>query len=116
MRFLGINASPQDSLEKIAREREELDLRIEILKDETQALTRALDTQTTTEVFLFDERGKLFYRGAIDDQYSLGAARPKPRKNYLRDALDAMLQGERASVSVTEAPGCLITVLPQTGN
>ena len=113
VRFLGINASPQDSRKEIAKERDELGLELEILKDFRQELTRALAAKTTTEVFLFDAKGALRYRGAIDDQYDLGAGKPAPRENHLVLALDAVLKGDVPAVAKTEAPGCLLTVLPE---
>ena len=113
VRFLGINANPQDDLASIETERRELGLTFPIVKDVRQELTRLLGATTTTEVFLFDGRGHLTYRGAVDDQYSLGAARPAPTENYLRDALEATLAGRPVATSSTPAPGCKLTLLPQ---
>jgi len=111
--FVGVNASPQDSREAIAKERAELRLALPVLRDVRQELTRELGAKTTTEVFVFDEEGTLRYRGAVDDQYSLGAAKPEPSENYLRDALDAVLADRAPEKAETEAPGCLLTLLPE---
>ncbi len=111
-RFLGINANPQDSRAAIEKEHAELALGFPIFKDFRQELTRALAAKTTTEVFVFDRSGKLRYRGAIDDQYSLGAARPEPTRNFLIQALEAVLAGEEPACAETEPQGCLLTLLP----
>ncbi len=110
-RFLGINANPQDSRAAIERERDELALGFPIFKDSRQELTRALAARTMTEVFVFDRAGKRAYRGAIDDQYSLGAARPEPTRNYLVQALEAVLASEEPPCAETEPQGCLLTLL-----
>jgi len=113
VRFVGIDAGPGDTLEEIARERRELGLGFPVLQDATQELTRRLGARTTTEVFVFDRGGALRYRGAVDDQYALGAARPAPTRSYLVQALEAVLAGAEPDPAETEAPGCLLTVLPE---
>jgi peroxiredoxin len=113
VRFVGINANPQDSREDIAAECEELGLDYPVLRDHRQELTRRLDARTTTEVYVFDAQGDLRYRGAVDDQYSLGASKPEPTRNYLVDALAAVLEGEEPEHRANDAPGCLLTLLPE---
>ncbi len=109
VRFLGINANPQDTLDAIASDAQELGLTFPVFQDLRQELTRRLDAKTTTEVFVFDGEGDLRYRGAIDDQYTLGASKPKPTVNLLASALDAVLEGGAPAVTESDAPGCLIT-------
>ncbi len=113
VRFVGIDASSQDSLEEIAREAQELGLTFSVQKDARQELARALGVRTTTEVFLFDGAGRLAYRGAVDDQYSLGAARPAPTQSFLIGALNSVLAGNTPEPAETEAPGCVLTLLPE---
>jgi len=112
VRFVGIDASTQDSLAEIAEESRELGRTFPVLKDARQELARALGARTTTEVFLFDGAGALAYRGAVDDQYALGAARPEPGQSWLASALAAVLAGREPETRATEAPGCLLTILP----
>ncbi|MDB5303219.1 MAG: Alkyl hydroperoxide reductase/ Thiol specific antioxidant/ Mal allergen, partial [Phycisphaerales bacterium] len=49
------------------------------------------------------------YRGAVDDQFSEGAAKPKATHSYLRDALNDLLAGRPVANPVTKAHGCAIT-------
>lgn len=112
VRFVGLDASVQDSLAEIARESAELERTFPVFKDARQELARLLGVRTTTETFLFDGRGRLCYRGAVDDQYALGAARPEPTQNHLVQALQAVLQGEEPTLTMSAAPGCLLTLLP----
>jgi hypothetical protein len=113
VRFVGLDASTQDSLADVARDSRELGRSFAVLKDARQELARALGAHTTTEVFLFDGAGTLAYRGAVDDQYSLrGAARPAPTQSYLASAITAVLAGTSPEPAETEAPGCALTILP----
>ena len=111
--FVMVDACPQDSREAIAKELEELGLSLPAYKDFRQDLTRRLEIETTTTVLLFDEDGKLAYRGAIDDQYSLGAARPEPREHFLADAIEDVLASRAPEPAATKAPGCRITRLAE---
>ncbi len=113
VRFLGIDASLQDSPLEIARASAELGRTFVVLADARQELARALGARTTTEVFVFDGAGRLAYRGAVDDQYALGAARPAPTQGFLVSALNALAAGTTPSPAETEAPGCLLTLLPE---
>ncbi len=69
---------------------------------------QALGATTTTEVFVLDAARTLIYRGAVNDQYGLGYSKDAPTKNYLRDALDAVLRGTTPAVAATTAPGCAL--------
>lgn len=70
--------------------------------------TKALDANSTTEVFLFDAKGNLAYRGAVDDQYGIGYSLPAPRNRYLADAIDSSLAGKAPKTEATWAPGCVL--------
>src|SRR5438105_3307618 len=48
------------------------------------------------------------YRGAIDDQYGLKYRKETPARNYLREALDAILANRPVEVPATEVVGCLL--------
>lgn len=71
-------------------------------------LAGALRPATTTEVFVLDAARALVFRGALNDQYGLGYSKPAATRHYLRDALDAVLRGERPPVEATTAPGCAL--------
>lgn len=70
--------------------------------------TEALGAKTTTEVFFFDATRKLAYRGAVDDQYGVGASLPEAKTHYLALALDAVLAGKTPAIPATWAPGCVL--------
>jgi len=74
------------------------------LRDDSQEVARAYDAKTTPDVFVLDAGGILRYRGAPDADYedpSLNAA-------WLRDALDAVLEGRAPDPEQTDPVGCSI--------
>jgi thiol-disulfide isomerase/thioredoxin len=77
-----------------------------VVPDPRGALAQVLEATTTTEAFVLDPARTLVYRGAINDQYGLGYTKGAPLRTYLRDALDAVLQGRHPAIAATTAPGC----------
>jgi thiol-disulfide isomerase/thioredoxin len=100
-----VDAEAREEMRQFARENR---LRGPYLPDKDHVIAATLGPRTTTEVFLFDPTFTLIYRGAIDDQYGVGAAKDAPRKLFLRDALDSFLAGEAPKIAATWAPGCLV--------
>ena len=71
---------------------------------DTQAASQAYGAVATPHAFVFDAERKLRYVGAIDD-----SERPaKVSKQYLRDALDALLAGQEPPVKQTKVVGCSV--------
>ena len=75
-------------------------------------LADELQVVSTGDAFLLNADNELIYRGAIDDQYGFGYTRDAPTNNYLRNAMDALLQGASIEVPATIAPGCVIDADP----
>ncbi|MEO0330355.1 MAG: redoxin domain-containing protein [Bacteroidota bacterium] len=79
------------------------------LPDPQQQLAKQLKARTTPEAFVLDSLGQVRYRGAIDNWfYELGRYRRVVTEYYVKNALNAYLQGEPIVVAKTEAIGCLI--------
>jgi len=77
--------------------------------DRDHALVKRAKATTTPEAVLFDRTGGILYRGRIDNRYSdLGDRRGTVTEFYLRDALDALLSGEKPPVTKTAPIGCII--------
>jgi peroxiredoxin len=109
VRFLAINPNdgaqyPRDSLEAMqARVREE-DWPLPYLHDESQEVARDFDATATPEVFVVDGDGALRYHGAPDADY----ADPSRGGAWMRDAIDAVLEGRGPDPAETQAVGCSI--------
>jgi peroxiredoxin len=73
--------------------------------DKGAELATAFGATKTPHIYLFDGKGKLVYRGAIDDN----ARKPKKVKNsWLMDAIAAVGTGNNVSIKETKALGCSI--------
>ena len=71
--------------------------------DKESKLASAFGASRTPQIYLFNNKGTLVYRGAIDDN----ARRPKKVENpYLMDAINAMVAGEKINTASTKALGC----------
>jgi peroxiredoxin len=79
------------------------------LRDESQDVARAYDAKTTPDVFVIDAEGLLRYRGAPDSDYE----NADQNARYLRDALDATLEGRTPASAETEPVGCSIKWKPE---
>ena len=95
---------PADSFEEMRRRAEREGFNFDYLYDEDQSVARALGSERTPEVFLFDRDRSLRYHGAIDDDQDEQAA----TRHYLREALDAVLADESPPVAETPAVGCTV--------
>ena len=71
---------------------------------DTESVARAYGPVATPHVFVFDRDRKLRYAGGIDDSERI----QKVTKNFLRDALDALLDGKQPAVAQTKVVGCSI--------
>jgi peroxiredoxin len=95
---------PEDSFEAMRSRAREQGFTFDYLSDESQDVARALGSQRTPEVFLFDRDRRLVYHGAIDDSRDETAV----TQTYLRDAVEAVLAGEQPPVTETPPVGCSV--------
>ena len=71
--------------------------------DKESKLASAFGASRTPQIYLFNNKGTLVYRGAIDDN----ARRPRKVENpSLMDAINAMVAGEKINTASTKALGC----------
>jgi peroxiredoxin len=98
------NYQPADSFEKMQERAREKGFNFDYLHDEDQSLARALGSERTPEVFVLDRDRELVYHGAIDDNREEGLV----TQRYLRDALDAVLEGRAPDPAETRPVGCTV--------
>lgn len=108
VRFIYLDSSGTDSPEQVVAAAKQFGFEGPWINDADRSIANLLGATTTTEVFVLDAARTLIYRGAIDDQHSLGGTLPAPRNRYLADALAAVVDGGRPKVSTTSAPGCVL--------
>ena len=102
---------PADSFAAMVGHANEEGFLFDYLYDSEQALAHALGSERTPEVFVFDRDRRLVYHGAIDDNRDETAV----TQNYLRDALDAVLEGRDPPVAETPPAGCSVKWLSGIG-
>jgi peroxiredoxin len=95
---------PADSFPEMERRAREKGFVFPYARDETQEVARAYGASRTPEVFLLDGERRVVYHGAIDDSTEPGGVRTR----YLRDALEAVLAGQRPAVTDTPPVGCTV--------
>jgi peroxiredoxin/Ca2+-binding EF-hand superfamily protein len=104
--FLYVNPTASDKPEDIEEAIQIQGLKGPYIRDESGAIISALGATRTTDVFVLDPSRTLQYRGAVDDQYGFGYSTDAPKKHYLRDAIQSVLESQPVLIAATKAPGC----------
>jgi len=80
-----------------------------LLLDPAQILVRHVNATVTPQVAVLSPEGRLLYLGPVDNRVEdFGKQRPKATQNYVRDALDAVLNGKPVNVASHKSIGCAI--------
>ncbi len=101
-----VNTHPEDSPEKMAEEANARGYTFPYLYDETQEVAKAYRAACTPDYYVFDGNLKLVYRGQYDDSRPEGE-KPVTGKD-LRDAVNAVLSGQKPSSDQKPSVGCNI--------
>jgi peroxiredoxin len=112
--LVGINSNAHESADQVAEHSRSFRVPYPVLKDPSNRVADLLGVERTCEVIVLDPEGRVRYRGAIDNQYSLRAHRDGPTRAYLAEALEDLLAGRDPATVRTEVVGCPIDrVAPQ---
>jgi peroxiredoxin len=108
-RLVAINSNdttthPGDSFEAMQERAAAEGFNFDYLRDDSQEIARALGSERTPEVFLFDRDRRLVYHGAIDDSRDPDTV----AESYFRDAIESVLDGREPIVPDTPAVGCTV--------
>ncbi len=82
--------------------------RTALLLDPEGNVGHTYGAKTTPDMYVVDPKGKLVYRGAIDDKRSTNEADVKTATNYVRQALDAVMVGKPVATQSTQPYGCTV--------
>ena len=92
-----------------ARESGRVDVRAVNLREYAEGRHKVADDYgaiTTPHVYLINKEGALVYEGSVDDQ---GWSEKNPvTKNYVRDAMDALLADKPVPTPQTKTFGCTV--------
>jgi peroxiredoxin len=104
VKFIGVsvNRNPEDRLPQIKDRVKEKGYNFVYGYDESQKMGKAYNATKTPEFFVLDKDRVIRYTGALDDNQDEG----KVTKTFVKDAVDAVLNGETVEVTETRALGC----------
>lgn len=110
-----VYVDPDLTAESIRKHRKEYGLSaLPALLDYKHTAAKAVGATHTPEAALVTAKGKLAYRGRINNLYAkLGKARRKITKHDLRDALEALTTGKPVPTPRTKVIGCYLPTLPK---
>ena len=108
--LVGINPNdeityPEDSFENMKLRAEEKAYMFAYLRDETQKVARAYDAVCTPDIYVYDEKRVLRYRGRLDDNWKDETA---VTKKELRMAIDRLLEDKNVDFEMIPSMGCSI--------
>jgi len=103
VRLVGISVHNPDKLDEIKAYMKEKKSNYVYGYDETQDIGRAYGATNTPQFFVLDKDRVIRYTGAMDDA---PLKESEAKKTYLRDAVNAVLKGEKPPVEETRAVGC----------
>jgi thiol-disulfide isomerase/thioredoxin len=101
---INVNNMEADKLPAMKERAEAKGFKFDYLYDPSQKIGRKFGATVTPHAFLVDGEQKLAYVGAIDDNMEVD----KVEKEYLRDAIDAVLAGSKPETDSTKPMGCAI--------
>lgn len=107
VRLLAICSNPgnENSLPAMRQRAEAEGYKFPYLSDADQAVAKAFGAIKTPTALVLDGDRRVRYMGAIDDHWQDAAA---DGRNYLRDAIEAVLAGQKVPVAETRPQGCEI--------
>lgn len=100
---INVNNLEADRLDKMKERAEQKGFNFPYLYDPTQQVAKDYGARVTPDVVLLDQNRNVVYTGLIDDN---PLEPDKVQKQYLRDAIDAVLAGKTPPVAETKAQGC----------
>jgi len=101
VKFVAINANKRtEDLAAMKTRAEEKGFNFPYVFDKTGKLATEYGARVTPHIFVLDQNRNVAYVGAFDDDQE------KPSKNYVKDAVEALLAGKKVDVAKSKAFGC----------
>ena len=101
---MNVNRLEEDRLPKMKERAEKKGFGFPYLYDESQKIAKEYGATFTPEVFVLDRDRKIAYMGGIDDSSNADQV----KQHYLKDAIEALLEGNVPEKPETTAIGCRI--------
>jgi len=103
--FLAIDSNATESPTAVAEYARRLAIMFPVLTDTENRVADSMAVKQNCEAVLIDRRGRLRYRGAIDDQPAQGSNQDQPAQKYLAQAIEAVLANKTVSPETTQVAG-----------
>jgi thiol-disulfide isomerase/thioredoxin len=112
--FYLVHVDPELSAADAKKHAKEYRYKLPVIIDHKHELVKRLKATTAPEAFVIGDKGKILYRGRIDDRYAaIGKPRSQVQRQDLRMALAAVVAGKPVEVAETKAIGCYIPELEE---
>jgi peroxiredoxin len=112
--FFMINSNLQDDRTSIAKEAEEYQFNLPVLDDSSQLVAQLLDITVTTEVIvLHPTTREILFRGPVNNKFDYETQRSETTDPYLKNALNAILNGKKPISNKEAVRGCKVTLRSQ---
>ncbi|MBX3412957.1 MAG: redoxin domain-containing protein [Pirellulales bacterium] len=108
VQLVAIDANVQDTPAELADFAQQLKVKFPLLIDADGKVADLFGAKRTPEVFVLDRERVVRYHGRIDDQFQVGAQKPRVGRRDLAIALDELLAGKGVSEPALVVSGCLI--------
>lgn len=110
VRLIGINpndskAYPEDSFENMKLFAKEYSMNFPYLFDETQNTAKQYGAVCTPDIYVYDEKRKLRYRGRIDDNWK---DEEQVKTKDLESAIENLIKGKDITFEQIPSMGCSI--------
>jgi len=108
--FVAINPNdesqyPEDSFDEMKKSIVDWQINFPYLRDQNQETARTYKAACTPDIFVYDNKRKLYYHGRINDNWQNPE---KVTKEELKDALDSLLSGNPPPQPQYPSLGCSI--------
>ena len=111
--MVGICVDADLKADEVAKHAREFALNFPVTQDRDGTITARFGATVTPEVFVFDGKQQLRYRGRIDDTFAArGKRNAAHQTNELRDAVAAVLDGKEVAQAKVDAVGCPVPTAP----
>lgn len=113
----GVICSPGVTRAEALQHRTEFAIDFPIIFDTSGELRRLLQPTHAPQAFVISSKGRILYSGQIDDRFSdIGQRRDAARTHYLKEALQATIEGHKVPIPKTTPVGCRLEELPTPSN
>lgn len=112
--FFMINANLQDDRSSIEKEANDYRFTIPVLDDSAQIVAHMLDITVTTEIIVLHPiTREVLFRGPVNNKFDFETQRLEATDEYLKNALNAILKGEKPTSNKEAVRGCKVTLRSQ---